>query len=169
MNRQRSKGEEKMKATENTQLNSGCNLVAGLDFLRVAVAELGLQQMMILFTIFENEGITQHDLVERFNFHQGSVSKNCKKLSTYEIVDPRTKEPITAGLGLIRLQSATNEYRKVECHLTAKGKNVRKQFYRALSVSINSGGKRYGDYRKSEIRPRTITGSRDGSGGFFGD
>jgi DNA-binding MarR family transcriptional regulator len=109
-------------------------LVGALDFLRVAVGELGIQQMMILFTVFHEEGITQHDLVERFQFQQGSVSKNCKKLSTYQSTDPRTGEKILLGAGLLRLTSSPEEYRKVECHLTAKGKTIRRQLLGAMSA-----------------------------------
>ena len=89
-------------------------MVAALDFIRVAVGELGLQQIMILFTVFSEEGITQHDITERFNFQQGSVSKNCKKLSLYEATDPRTGEKVTMGMGLLKLISSPDEYRKVE-------------------------------------------------------
>jgi DNA-binding MarR family transcriptional regulator len=103
------------------------NMVAALDFLRVAVGELGLQQLMIILSVFDEEGITQHEITERFHFQQGSVSKNCKKLSTYEVTDPRTGDAITLGLGLIRMISSPDEYRKVECHLTPKGKNIRRQ------------------------------------------
>ena len=108
-------------------------MIRAMDFIRTTVGELGLQQMMILFTVFEKEEITQYEITERFNFQQGSVSKNCKKLSTYETVDIRTGEKLTMGLDLIKLIPSVNEYRKLECHLTNKGKNVRKLLLEMLN------------------------------------
>jgi DNA-binding MarR family transcriptional regulator len=108
-------------------------MIRAMDFIRTTVGELGLQQMMILFTVFEKEGITQYEITERFNFHQGSVSKNCKKLSTFETVDIRTGDKLTMGLDLIKLIPSVTEYRKLECHLTNKGKNIRKLLLEVLN------------------------------------
>ena len=108
-------------------------MIRAMDFIRTAVGELGLQQMIILFTVFDEERITQYEITERFNFHQGSVSKNCKKLSTYEITDTRTGDNLTMGFDLIKLIPSVTEYRKLECHLTNKGKNIRKLLLEVLN------------------------------------
>ena len=107
-------------------------MISALDFIRTEVGELGIQQMMLLLTIFEEERITQYDLTERYNFQQGSVSKNCKKLSQYEVTDPRTGKNAIIGLDLIKLIPSVTEFRKLECHLTERGEKIRKELLERL-------------------------------------
>ena len=106
-------------------------MVKALEYLRAAVGELGIQQMLMLLTIMDEEGITQSDLAERFNFQQGSVSKNCKRLSRYTTT--RQGQEVVMGMDLIKLIPSVTQFRRLECHLTSRGKQIRKLLKRELS------------------------------------
>lgn len=102
-----------------------------IEFLRVAVGEVGFQQLLMLVTIMDEEGITQIEIAERFEMQQGSVSKNCKRLSRYTTT--RQGQEVVMGMDLIKLIPDPNHYRRLGCWLTAQGKSIRKQLIAHLS------------------------------------
>lgn len=101
------------------------NTIKAINFIRIAVGELGIQQMLILLTIMHEEGITQIEIAERFGFQTGSISKNCKKLSLSKTI--QDSKETTHGLDLIKLIPDPKQYRRLGCWLTARGKQIQKE------------------------------------------
>ena len=96
-----------------------------INYLRITVGEMGIQQLLMLITIMEEEGITQIEIAERFDFQQGSVSKNCKKLSRYTTT--QRGQEVVVGMDLIKLIPDPKMYRRLGCWLTARGKQIKKE------------------------------------------
>lgn len=111
------------------------NLQRSLAFLRTAVGELGLIQLIMLLEIFERDGITQYELAEDLGLLQGTVSKNCRRFATVEKHDRKTGETFLEGMDLIKLRPDPHEYRRLACFLTGKGKQVKHQLYQHLNAS----------------------------------
>ena len=107
-------------------------MVHALELLRTTIGDLGIQQIIMLLTIFEHDGITQHELCEKLNLKQGTVSKNARRMSVVEINNPKTGEKRLEGMDLIALRPDPQQYRRLACVLTSRGKQVRTLFYRAL-------------------------------------
>ena len=102
-----------------------------LDLLKTSVGDLGLIQVLMLLTIFENDGITQHELAEELGLNQGTVSKNCRRFAAMMVRDPRTGQDMYKGMDLITLKQQYDSRRK-GCFLTVKGKGVKRNLYKAL-------------------------------------
>ena len=96
-----------------------------INLLRIVVGDIGIQQMLMLLTIMNEEGITQVELSERFAFQQGSVSKNCKRLSIEKYL--KDGKEVVSGMNLIKLCPDPKRYRRLGCWLTPKGKLIKKE------------------------------------------
>lgn len=108
------------------------NFQKALGYLRDHVGDLGLIQIIMLVEIFENDGITQHELQKNLNLLQGTVSKNCRRFATAQVKDPKTGEKHEVGLDLIKLRPDPQEYRRLACYLTSKGKQIKRNLYNFL-------------------------------------
>lgn len=83
-----------------------------LNYLRLNVnPRLSIRQMIVLLTIMQREGITQHELSIVCRIKQGTMSKICRTFDKADIIK--------------RKQSAKN-HRQMACYLDVKGRLIKK-------------------------------------------
>ena len=103
------------------------NMLNALDFLRMTFGDIGHQQMMILLSVMNEEGISQMEIVERYGLKQGSVSKNMRRLATHEGPDGKV-----TGLDLIEMKPDPVRYRRLALYLTSRGKQIKRRLVKEL-------------------------------------
>lgn len=100
-------------------------LTAVVRTIRVDVnTDVALPQLHLFLEICLQEGITQHELIDKTGVQAGTISRHLKMLSTY-MEEDRKGTRVLKGYKLIEQRPDLYERRRMACSLTPKGKALR--------------------------------------------
>jgi len=104
-------------------------LASFVGLARQELGDISLSQLAVLLKIMSNEGITQPELMDQFNIHQGSLSRIVGKLGYY--MARRSDGGFDRrGRGLVENRMDTRiDTRRNAVFLTEKGKQLRDLFF----------------------------------------
>jgi DNA-binding MarR family transcriptional regulator len=101
-------------------------------FQREVASDVALSQLKLFVTIAQEEGVTQHELTERLQLNPGTISRNLRMLSKFaEPGAGGTK--VLKGYDLVDQHPDIYERRRLACHLTIKGHQLKEKILSAMA------------------------------------
>ncbi|MGE5552990.1 MAG: MarR family winged helix-turn-helix transcriptional regulator [Betaproteobacteria bacterium] len=92
--------------------------------------DFALPQLHIFLLVCQRPGITQTEIEEALGMPHGSVSRNVKMLSRFNV--PENGEIVQMGYGLVRTEPDLTERRRNAVWLTQRGEEVRDELIRLM-------------------------------------